>query len=152
MPGFDISIWLHILEQLPALLRLFIPAGLDRASAFVILCYPFVVLFCRIFCYTVTIQSEFERRDIFMRRVISGLLVLLMLIPLASCGREYRTSCRFRCDGGARGTQGTGAPMRFWTQSCMPEGGVRDGITYAAYDGVVEHCFSTQWWPIRSCL
>ena len=23
----------------------------------------------------------------------------------------------------------------------MPEGGVRDGVTYAAYDGIVEHPF-----------
>ena len=32
-------------------------------------------------------------------------------------------------------------PYTILDPTVMPEGGVRDGVTYAAYDGVVEHLF-----------
>lgn len=44
-----------------------------------------------------------------MRRVISGLLVLLMLIPLASCGGNTAPPADSGVTEEFRGTQGTGA-------------------------------------------
>ena len=75
-----------------------------------------------------------------MRRVISGLLVLLMLIPLASCGGNPAPPA----DSGVTEEPEepkAPEPYEILDPTVMPEGGVRDGITYAAYDGVVEHLF-----------
>ena len=75
-----------------------------------------------------------------MRRVISGLLVLLMLIPLASCGGNIAPPA----DSGVTEEPEepkAPEPYEILDPTVMPEGGVRDGITYAAYDGVVEHLF-----------
>ena len=75
-----------------------------------------------------------------MRRVISGLLVLLMLIPLASCGGNTAPPA----DSGVTEEPEepkAPEPYEILDPTVMPEGGVRDGITYAAYDGVVEHLF-----------
>ena len=75
-----------------------------------------------------------------MRRVISGLLVLLMLIPLSSCGGNTAPPA----DSGVTEEPEepkAPEPYEILDPTVMPEGGVRDGITYAAYDGVVEHLF-----------
>ena len=75
-----------------------------------------------------------------MRRVISGLLVLLMLIPLASCGGNTAPPA----DSGVTEEPEepkAPEPYEILDPTVMPEGGARDGITYAAYDGVVEHLF-----------
>lgn len=88
-----------------------------------------------------------------MRRTISLLLTLLLLLSLAACGSSAP----------APGSDGPSQPEKPSAEAAeappepepepepesytildptvMPEGGVRDGVTYAAYDGVVEHLF-----------
>ena len=82
-----------------------------------------------------------------MRRLSTFLLALLLLLSTAACGAS---------DGPAGGegevTQVENDPPEepqapepepydIYDPTVMPEGGVRDGVTYTAYNGIVEHLF-----------
>lgn len=84
-----------------------------------------------------------------MRRLIAFLLTCLLLFSLTGCGGSPTT------------TEETGTaaeeenpeepeeesappepePYDIYDPTVMPEGGARDGVTYVAYDGIVEHLF-----------
>ena len=91
-----------------------------------------------------------------MRRLFACFLACLMLLSLTACGSAPPPGS----DGpsqpeapAAPGSQGPSEPepepqpepepepYPILDPTVMPEGGVRDGVTYAAYDGVVEHLF-----------
>jgi hypothetical protein len=85
-----------------------------------------------------------------MQRVISFLLTLLLLAALTACGGAP-----------APGSAGPSQPQEpppqeaspepesppepepyaIWDPTVMPEGGMRDGVAYVPYEGVVEHLF-----------
>lgn len=89
-----------------------------------------------------------------MRRITSLLFALLLLLSLTACGSPAPAS---------RGSSGPSQPEELSVEApeadapaepepepepytildptVQPEGGVRDGVTYVAYDGVVEHLF-----------
>lgn len=82
-----------------------------------------------------------------MRRFTALLLAALMLLSLAACGQGASAG------GSAQNAAGDPTPeeeapelpepepYEISDPMVMPEGGVRDGVTYAAYDGIVEHLF-----------
>ena len=82
-----------------------------------------------------------------MRRFTALLLAALMLLSLAACGQGASAG------GSAQNAAGDPTPeeeapelpepepYEISAPTVMPEGGVRDGVTYAAYDGIVEHLF-----------
>ena len=82
-----------------------------------------------------------------MRRFTALLLAALMLLSLAACGQGASAG------GSAQNAAGDPTPeeeapelpepepYEISDPTVMPEGGVRDGVTYAAYDGIVEHLF-----------
>ena len=82
-----------------------------------------------------------------MRRFTALLLAALMLLSLAACGQGASAG------GSAQNAAGDPTPEEAAPElpepepyeisdpTVMPEGGVRDGVTYAAYDGIVEHLF-----------
>ena len=67
-----------------------------------------------------------------MRRMTNLLLALLLLLSLTACGSAP-----------APGSDGPSQPEPYTIldPTVQPEGGVRDGVTYVPYDGVVEHLF-----------
>ncbi len=83
-----------------------------------------------------------------MRRLTCSLLVLLLLLSLAACGQQAPS-------GGSAGEDAPAEeetppeeeappepePYTILDPTVMPEGGVRDGVPYAAWDGLVEHLF-----------
>ena len=84
-----------------------------------------------------------------MRRLTALLLVLLLLLSTAACGGASDEE-----ETPAPGSDGASEPVEeeepappepepydIYDPTVMPEGGVRDGVTYAAYDGIVEHLF-----------
>ena len=83
-----------------------------------------------------------------MRRFTALLLALLTVLSLTACGTAPSAST-----GGESGSPEGDAgepeevqppepePYDILDPTVMPEGGVRDGVTYAAYDGIVEHLF-----------
>ena len=83
-----------------------------------------------------------------MRRLTALLLTSLMLLSLTACGG--RTSDSPAEDPAPPDTE-EGEPVEILPPepepytildpTVMPEGGVRDGVTYVAYDGIVEHLF-----------
>ena len=83
-----------------------------------------------------------------IRRMLSLLLALLLISSLAACGGTASSG-----DDGEN-TPGSAQedipkeeappepePYTICDPTVMPEGGTRDGVTYAAYDGIVEHLF-----------
>ena len=85
-----------------------------------------------------------------MRRLISLLLALLLLFSLTACGTPPVSSGG--PDTGAADAADDEAlpeaeappepePYDILDPTVMPEGGVRDGVAYAAWDGIVEHLF-----------
>ena len=83
-----------------------------------------------------------------IRRMLSLLLALLLISSLAACGGTASSG-----DDGEK-TPGSAQediaeeeappepePYTICDPTVMPEGGTRDGVTYAAYDGIVEHLF-----------
>ena len=80
-------------------------------------------------------------------RYLAALLAALMLLSLAACGQGASAG------GSAQNAAGDPTPeeeapelpepepYEISDPMVMPEGGVRDGVTYAAYDGIVEHLF-----------
>ena len=83
-----------------------------------------------------------------MRRLTAFLLTLLMLLSLAACGGQTSDP---PAEGSDAPDAGEGEPVEvlppepepydILDPTVMPEGGVRDGVTYVAYDGIVEHLF-----------
>ena len=90
-----------------------------------------------------------------MRRLTAALLTLLMLFSLTACGGgadeptpdsapETETSAP---DGAGEETPPAievitpPEPYHIYDPTVMPEGGVRNGVNYVAYNGVVEHLF-----------
>ena len=82
-----------------------------------------------------------------MHRFTAFLLSALLLASLAGCGSSSPAS-----SGGSGSSAGSGAsssqeeaktpePYDLFDPTQMPEGGVRDGVTYTAWDGIVEHLF-----------
>lgn len=83
-----------------------------------------------------------------IRRMLSLLLALGLAVSLAACGGTASSG-----DDGEK-TPGSAQedipeeeappepePYNIYDPTVMPEGGTRDGVTYAAYDGIVEHLF-----------
>lgn len=93
-----------------------------------------------------------------MRRIIALLLALLLLLA-AGCGNN--AGAPPEDDGETAGTapapdaespaepepepepepESEPEPYAIYDPTVMPEGGARDGVTYEAYDGIVEHLF-----------
>lgn len=83
-----------------------------------------------------------------MRRLTALLLTLLTLLSLTACGGQ---SSDPPAEGPDAPDAGEGEPVEvlppepepytILDPTVMPEGGVRDGVTYVAYDGIVEHLF-----------
>ena len=85
-----------------------------------------------------------------MRRTLSFLLAALMLLSLAACGKGGDPSA-----SGSAGSTGSAAstsqedpnttpepePYVISDPKVMPEGGNRDGVTYVAWNDIVEHLF-----------
>ena len=82
-----------------------------------------------------------------MHRFTAFLLSALLLASLAGCGSSSPAS-----SGGSGSSAGSGAsssqeeaktpePYDLFDPTQMPEGGVRGGVTYTAWDGIVEHLF-----------
>ena len=94
-----------------------------------------------------------------MRRMTSLLLALLLLLSLTSCAKSAPkaepTPPTQANTPAAPGSQGPSEPepppepeeppepepYAIWNPAVQPEGGVRDGVPYVPYDGVVEHLF-----------
>ena len=84
-----------------------------------------------------------------MRRLTALLLACLLLFSLAACGGSPAQT--EDTDPSAAGEEPTEEPEEeplpepepydIYDPTVMPEGGVRDGVTYVAYDGIVEHLF-----------
>ena len=83
-----------------------------------------------------------------MRRLTALLLACLLLFSLTACGGSPSTVE----DSAPAGEEETSQepeeeappepePYDIYDPTVMPEGGIRDGVTYAAYDGIVEHLF-----------
>ena len=90
-----------------------------------------------------------------MRRITALLLSLLLLSALAGCGSSPSSgggSGSASSAGGSAAASSSASqepepeqpepePYVISDPTVMPEGGVRDGVTYAAWDGIVEHLF-----------
>ena len=91
-----------------------------------------------------------------MRRIISLFLTLMVLCSLAACGAEKAPAGNLPAidDSSAVGEEPQNSiedakpepapepePYHIYDPTVMPEGGIRDGVPYVAYNGVVEHLF-----------
>ncbi len=83
-----------------------------------------------------------------MRRAISLFLALLLLLSLAACGSapeaEPDTPSQTEeppAEVPEVPEEPEPEPYTITSPTVQPEGGVRDGVTYVPYDGVVEHLF-----------
>ena len=91
-----------------------------------------------------------------MRRIISLFLTLMVLCSLAACGAEKAPAGNLPAidDSSAVGEEPQNSiedakpepapepePYHIYDPTAMPEGGIRDGVPYVAYNGVVEHLF-----------
>ena len=84
-----------------------------------------------------------------MKKLAALLLALALLLSLSACGGKNGSA-----GPEENGTQNTQDPQDtvpepepepepydIYDPTVMPEGGSRDGVTYVAYDGIVEHLF-----------
>ena len=83
-----------------------------------------------------------------IRRILSLLLALLLTGSLAACGgassssdTEKETPELSQENTPEEETPPEPDPYNIYDPTVMPEGGTRDGVTYVAYDGIVEHLF-----------
>ena len=85
-----------------------------------------------------------------MRRAISLFFALLLLLSLAACGSAPAPAADAPSQTEEPPAEVLEAPPEpepepepytILDPTVQPEGGVRDGVTYVAYDGVVEHLF-----------
>lgn len=84
-----------------------------------------------------------------MRRLISFFLVLTLLATLTACGgtavpediQSPPSQESSPPESVEPETPPEPEPYLITSPTVMPEGGSRDGVTYAAWDGIVEHLF-----------
>ena len=77
-----------------------------------------------------------------MRRIASFLLLLSLLLTLTGCGQSAATgNTQDPVPEPSEETPPTPEPYTILDPTVQPEGGERDGVAYAAYNGVVEHLF-----------
>ena len=88
-----------------------------------------------------------------MKKTLALLLALTILLTAASCsGSNNSQQLPSSSDTGQTGEstptpepdpepEPEAEPYEILDPTVMPEGGVRDGVTYVAYDGLVEHLF-----------
>ena len=80
-----------------------------------------------------------------MRRFTALLLAVLTLLSLTACGgQDASVPEEDTEDPGGEPVEvlpPEPEPYTILDPTVMPEGGVRDGVTYAAWDGIVEHLF-----------
>ena len=77
-----------------------------------------------------------------MRRIASFLLLLSLLLTLTGCGQSAATgNTQDPVQEPSEETLPTPEPYTILDPTVQPEGGERDGVAYAAYNGVVEHLF-----------
>ena len=87
-----------------------------------------------------------------MHRLIALFLSLVLIVSLTACGGSISQDGPSTAPAGdspaASGAEEPEPepapepePYDITSPTVMPEGGSRDGVTYAAYDGVVEHLF-----------
>ena len=80
-----------------------------------------------------------------MRRFISCFLLLCLLFSLTACGQSGAPSSQEEAPPTDAEPEEPAPPepepYTILDPTVMPEGGSRDGVTYAAWDGVVEHLF-----------
>ena len=80
-----------------------------------------------------------------MRRFTALLLAVLTLLSLTACGgQDASVPEEDTEDPGGEPVEvlpPESEPYDILDPTVMPEGGVRDGVTYVAYDGIVEHLF-----------
>ena len=90
-----------------------------------------------------------------MRRIISLILTLTVLCSLTACGEKKPSGDPPTTDGASASGENMETPAEeaeaepapepeiynIYDPTVLPEGGSRDGITYAEYNGIVEHLF-----------
>ena len=83
-----------------------------------------------------------------MKQLTALLLALALLLSLAACGgnndgpdQSADAENTREQELPAPEPEPEPEPYDIYDPTVMPEGGTRDGVTYAAYDGVVEHLF-----------
>ena len=88
-----------------------------------------------------------------MRRIFRCFLAALLLFSMTACGARTPSNDPSAPAEDTPGVQDAPQeesaepeapepePYTILDPTVMPEGGSRDGVTYAAYDGVVEHLF-----------
>lgn len=84
-----------------------------------------------------------------MRRLTCFFLALLLLLSLAACGQAPDQTPSQPVEGQTEPEapeapaepESEPEPYVISDPTVMPKGGVRDGVTYAAWDGIVEHLF-----------
>lgn len=82
-----------------------------------------------------------------LRRIAALFLSALLLLSLAACGDSAHKTPSSAPEDGSETPESTAEPPEPYTildPTVMPEGGVRDGVTYVPYDGIVEHLFFHQ--------
>ncbi len=82
-----------------------------------------------------------------MKKLTALLLTLVMLLTMAACGGKNNSDTPTETpdppavETPAEPESPEPEPYDIYDPTVMPEGGVRDGVTYVAWDGIVEHLF-----------
>lgn len=106
---------------------------------------PFCWFFRRKRWYT-ELQPFSTERIIVMRRWMCFFLAVCSLLTLCACGQTPPEQDPDSPEAAEEESQEPEAPPEpepysIYDPTVMPEGGSRDGVTYVAYDGIVEHLF-----------